>query len=154
MRVKRTLKHFVGCLRLRQFLYQIWKVNNAALLIICPRCIVLLLLATMHVVLFLLFISLLASATGQTCPATDFVLSNGGVEYLKINASNGFYACGGKDVCAALAVPAPTLTLDGSGSLSISGGNSVQLPDISNTNEIQTISLNSGTVSLSSGEQL
>ncbi len=48
-------------------------------------------------------------------------------------------------------LPSPALSLSSEGKLSISSGNTVQLPDNSASNEIQTLTINSGRISLSNG---
>lgn len=100
-------------------------------------------LPTILLTLFFVFSSFSVSS-GQTCSASDFVLSKDGVEFLKINSSNGLWSCDGLNICSELASAKQTLSLtNGVLSLSSNGG-SVNLP-----NQLQSLSLVGQTLSLS-----
>ncbi len=72
---------------------------------------------------------------------------------MTINSPTEVLACGDINICSSLADGIQYLTLASDGTLSISKGNSIQLPDASSTNEIQTLSLSSDNtgISISSG---
>lgn len=92
-----------------------------------------------------------SAADQPSCSLGEFVVKNNNEEYLVINSPTEVKTCGGINICTEITNGKQTLNLSGAGELSISPGNSVQLPDNSATNEIQTLSLNGGTVSLTNG---
>lgn len=89
------------------------------------------------------------SARSQTCQSDAFTVSNGQVDYLKIDKT-GVYGCSDmRNLCEKTSVEL-YLSADGT-TLSTSSGSSVQLPDPSSTNELQQLALSGNQLSISSG---
>jgi hypothetical protein len=86
----------------------------------------------------------------QSCSTNDFIVSNGVKEFLRIN-NEGVIACDQKNLCNAF--QSLSLSSDGT-SLSISDGNTIQIPDASSTNELQTLSISESSLSISNGNSV
>lgn len=76
----------------------------------------------------------------QECVADEFVIKNNGQTVLRIDENNDLHACG-SNVCDQLENGVQQLSVVGS-SLAISGGNSVNLDDVSSTQSATLVSLN------------
>jgi hypothetical protein len=57
---------------------------------------------------------------------------------LTINSPTEVKTCGGINICDEINNGKQSLSLDNNGKISISNGNAVQLPDASETNELQS----------------
>ncbi len=88
------------------------------------------------------------TARSQTCQSDTFIVSNGQVDYLKIDKT-GVYGCSDmRNLCSQKATVDLTLSADGTLATS-TGGSSVQLPDNSATNELQELSFSGNQLSIS-----
>jgi hypothetical protein len=99
---------------------------------------------TLILVLFLL----VGQAFGQGCFNNQFVVQGGGKNYLTINSPTEVFTCGDINICSILTDSIQSLSIANDGTLSLSKANSIQLPDSSSTNEIQSLSLSSDTSEL------
>lgn len=74
---------------------------------------------------------------------------------MTINSATDVRTCGGVNICNEISQGKQTLALATDGTLSISNGNSIQIPDTSSTNEIQTLNYDpSGQLSISGGNSV
>jgi len=96
--------------------------------------------------------TLFVAALAQECTTDEFLLARSGTTFMRVNTTS-FYACKDQDICAQLANGIQLLSLSGA-TLSIGNGNSVTLPDASNTNEIQTLSVGTNSILISGGNSI
>ena len=95
------------------------------------------------------FINYFYLVYAQTCAEEDFVIVNEDKEYLRINSS-GVFGCN-LNLCNGV----QSLSIN-NGEISISNGNTLNLPHPSPTNEIQELSVTNGgsTLSISNGNSV
>lgn len=103
----------------------------------------------MSTFLFIMVLLIFFVVYAQTCAEEDFVIVNGEKEYLRINSS-GVFGCN-LNLCNGV----QSLSIN-NGEISISNGNTINLPDPSPTNEIQELSVTNGgsTLSISNGNSV
>src|SRR5690348_2484313 len=97
---------------------------------------------------------LFAFAASQKCDFESFSLTKDEVPVFQVSPIGDIFGCQDfRDICQELDTGIQTLELDG-GSISLTNGNSILLPDYSIENEIQSLSIEGQLLSLSSSNQV